>query len=203
MSTMFTIITSTKYSWGWWELVCVHKPKRASLLHSTIVPFSGRTLALISQPSDTVHPPGVYILHSLPPLDIHKQWLISARYTWNSFRRTRLISSSSDVILTKSAWSDGSLLCPLWRDLSDVVYPPDTVCICIYTHEKKRLLGCKQPRKALCSLWSHFPVWIKDQILECFDCLWIFNWLINQYVCVRVYTSFADQCLVCLCPFVI
>lgn len=111
---------------------------------------------------------------SLHPLDIHKQWLISADYTWNSFRQTRLISASSDVIFTKPAWSDGSLLCPLWQDPSAVVYPPDTVCICIYTSEKK-LLGCKQPRKARCSLWSHFLIWIEDQIPGCIDCFVMFH----------------------------
>lgn len=111
---------------------------------------------------------------SLPSLDIHKQQLISAGYTWNSFRWTRLISSSSDVIFTKSAWPDGSLLCPSWQDPSAVVYPPDTVCICIYTSEKK-LLECKQPRKAAHSLWSHFAIWIKDQIPGCFDCLMMFH----------------------------
>lgn len=85
MFTMFTIIVGNKHKVQLRLMgvmgVCVHKPKCASILHSTIVPFSGGTFALVSQPSDTVHPPGVYILHSLPPLDIHKQWLISARYT--------------------------------------------------------------------------------------------------------------------------
>lgn len=109
----------------------------------TVLPFTGTfalfppwTLWHLTLFSSFSLPPVVYNLClSLPPLDVLKQLLISAGYTWNNFRRSRLISSSSDVIFTESAWSDGSLLCPSWQYPSDVVYPPDTVCIRIYTSE--------------------------------------------------------------------
>lgn len=80
---------------------------------------------------------------SLLSLDIHKQQLISASYTQNSFRRTRLISSSSDVIFTKSAWPDDSLLCPSWQDPSAVVYPP--LYASAFTHLKKSCWGVNNP----------------------------------------------------------
>lgn len=147
--------------------------------------------SLLSQHSDDY---GLYIYVFLyPSPDIHRQWLISASSTRNGFRWTRLISSSSDVIFTKLPWSDGSLSSAR-RDSIRLLFTLQTLYTSAFTHLKKEkgCWGVNNPMKPGCSLWSHFPVWIKDKVLGCFDCLVMFHLLLNHCACLCVCTSVLD-----------
>lgn len=91
--------------------------------------------------------------HSFP--SIHWQQLISVCYTWTSFRRTKLISSPSDVIFTKWACSDDSLPLPV---VTAIVWCclPSRYCSQLHLHKCRRNpAGCVNNSGRHCAPFDH------------------------------------------------